>query len=162
VNTEDQAAHIFTKSLARPLFEKTVGPISSKLMWPIIFVLCLTQFTVPVGNCEPHMEVCNILYSKSQRRTFDGPNVFSSSIRLQSLIFRRGRPCIIYITGVVFTVLNRSSVLDDTLTVSINSETQFSLQRMIHSCSTFGRPKDKIRVPQRLPSMAPRQRTRIH
>jgi len=45
VNTENQAADIFTTSLAWPLFEqckKRLGMISSKEMWPIISFSCLT------------------------------------------------------------------------------------------------------------------------
>ena len=37
----------------------------------------------------PHMDVCNISHSQSQRRTCEGPDVFNSSIRLQILILRR-------------------------------------------------------------------------
>jgi len=135
VNTEDQAADILTKSLARLLFKKfkkKLRTMSSKEMWHIISFVCLTHCTVlRVGqfrNCVSRFwykilsaHGCSkyASYSKSHHRTFEGPNLFNLSIRLQILILRgcwrkarsqiRGRS-IVYITEVVYTVLKRSSV----------------------------------------------------
>jgi hypothetical protein len=53
VNTENQAADIFTKSLARSLFEKfkkRLGLISSKEMWLILSFYCLTRSTKSRGG----------------------------------------------------------------------------------------------------------------
>jgi len=53
VNFENQAADIFTKSLARPLFEKfrkRLGLMSSKEMWSIISFSCLTCRTILHGG----------------------------------------------------------------------------------------------------------------
>ena len=59
-----------------------------------------------------HMEVCSILRSKSQRRTFERQNVFNWSIVLAILILSR-----VYIFFAI--VLTR----EDTLTVSIKNKT---------------------------------------
>jgi hypothetical protein len=82
-NTENQAADIFTKSLARPLFvefKKTLGLISSKEMCPVISLYCLTRHTKSRGgqlrnrfqNFEtrfcPQVDVPDISHLKLQRR----------------------------------------------------------------------------------------------
>ena len=83
VNTEDQAADIFTKSLGWELCEKLkqrLGMISSKNMWPIISFFCLTH------SKSVRIWIFNIARSKSQRRIFERPHVLRLSIRSQNLI----------------------------------------------------------------------------
>ena len=115
VNTEDQAADIFAKSLARPFLEKCkkkLGLVSSKEMWPIIsFPPWLNVLYCAAGNCEN-------LFHRFRLKTVSPHG--SSQFRIQNRNVglwrtreaksRTRRQCIIHILEVVFTVVNRSSV----------------------------------------------------
>ena len=119
--TENQAADIFTKSLARPLFQKfkkRLGLISSKETWPIISFSCLTWCTKPRGgqlrNCVSRF------WGKKQRRNSENQiylifNPASDSDLEEGVNEKQHhesrRWSTIYITEVVYTVPNRSSAL---------------------------------------------------
>jgi hypothetical protein len=132
VNTENQADDILTKSLVRLLFEnckKRLGLISSKEMWLIISFFCLTCCTILRGgqlrNCVSRFWykiswMLEIFWIKNRNVGILKDQIYSicqSGFRFWSwwgcqweATSRIRRRIIIYITEVVYTVPNRSSV----------------------------------------------------
>ena len=98
MNTENQAADIFTKSLRG----RCLKNLRKDLHW-YHQRKCDLSYPSPhygVDNCEtvfqhfgarfcPHMDVQNISHFEVQRRDSERPNLFNLSIRLQILILRR-------------------------------------------------------------------------